>query len=98
MKCGRSEAHLDRAANVDLLVAAEATSSSNAYAAAGAQILREAIEAASYRWQEDGETLADAMLAIFRKTGVPIPDPATGTEFRELDLLAAVDAVFAGWR
>ena len=40
--------------------------------------------------------LPEAMMAIFRKTGVPIHDAQTGLDFRELDLLAAVDHVFAG--
>ncbi len=91
---GRHEVHLDRFANTDLLAAAEATSSSNAYAAASAQILREAIEECAYPWQEEGVNLPEAMLAIFARTGVPIADPATGCSFRELDLLAAVDHVF----
>jgi hypothetical protein len=91
---GKHEIHLDRYSNVDLLAATIATSSSNAYAAASAQILREAIEKTAYRWKDDGETLPEAMLAIFRKTGVPIHDPATDLNFRELDLLAAVDHVF----
>ena len=38
--------------------------------------------------------LPEAMLTIFKKTGVPIEDPQTNCEFRELDLLAAVDHVF----
>ena len=91
---GKHEAHLDRYSNVDLLVAAVATSSSNAYAAASAQILREAIETNAFRWQQEGATLPDAMLSIFQKTGAPIHDPGTGLDFRELDLLAAVDYVF----
>ena len=91
---GKHEVHLDRYSNVDLLAPATATSSSNAYAAACSQILREAIGEAGYDWPSDGETLPDAMLAIFRKTGVPIHDPDTGLDFRELDLLAAVDHVF----
>lgn len=91
---GRHEAHLDRFANTDLLVAAEATSSANAYAAASAQILREAIEKCQYPWQEEGADLPEAMLAICKKTGVPIGDPDTGCAFCELDLLAAVDHVF----
>ena len=91
---GKHEAHLDRYSNVDLLVTAIATSSSNAYAAGSAQILREAIKKSGYPWQRDGETLPDAMLAIFQKTGVLIQDPATNLEVRELDLLAAVDHVF----
>jgi hypothetical protein len=91
---GKHEAHLDRYLNVDLLVTAEATSSSNAHAAAGAQILREAIEKTGYRWQAEGETLPDAMLSILLKAGVSIHDPATGLDFKELDLLAALDRVF----
>ena len=75
-------------------MSAAATSSSNAYVAGCAQILREAIEKAGYRWQDDGKTLPDAMMAIFQKTGVPIHDEATGLDFRELNLLAAVDHVF----
>lgn len=93
---GRHEPHLDRYSNTDLLVAAAATSSSNAYAAASAQILREAIEKAGYRWQDKGETQPDAMMAIFQETGVPIHDPATGLDFRELDLLSAVECVLGG--
>jgi hypothetical protein len=92
---GKHAAHLDRYANTDLLVCAEATSSSNAYAAAGAMILREAIEKSGYAWQNDGANLPDAFLAIFRRTGVPIRDPGTGLDFKELDLLAAVDHVIA---
>jgi len=44
--------------------------------------------------QNDGPTLPDAMMSIFQRTGVPIHDPGTGLDFRELDLLAAVDHVF----
>ncbi len=92
---GKHVIHLDRFSNTDLLVAATATSSSNAYAAGCAMILREAIDKAKYDWKPDGKTLPDAMLAIFQKTGRKIPDAKTGIEFRELDLLAAVDHVFA---
>jgi hypothetical protein len=91
---GRHEAHLDRYSNTDILVVAPATSSSNAYAVGCAMILREAIEVSGYNWQNDGETLPDAMMAIFQKTGVEVFDPATNLTFRELDLLAAVDSVF----
>jgi len=91
---GKHEVNLDRYTNTDLLVAAMATSSSNAYAAACAMILREAIEKTAYRWQDDGATIPEAILAIFNRTGVPIQDTATNYEFRELDLLAAVDDVF----
>jgi hypothetical protein len=90
---GRHAAHLDRWSNVDLLVCAVATSSSNAYAAGAAQVLREAVLKAGYPWRREGENLADAMMAVFRKTGVPVRDPATGLDFRELDLLAALECV-----
>lgn len=94
---GKHEVHLDRYANTDLLVAAQATSSSNAYAVACAMILREAIEMREYRWQNDGANLPEAMLAIFKQTGVPIDDRATGCAFRELDLLAAVNHVYGDY-
>lgn len=87
------EAYLDRYGNIDLLVCAQATSSSNAYAAAGAQVLREAIEKSGYRWQANGETLPEAMLAIFKRTGGAVHDEATGLTFKELNLLAALDWV-----
>lgn len=92
-KPGRHEVHLDRFSNTDLLVCAPATSSSNAYVAASSMILREAIEKSGFRWQDLGANMADAMMAIFKRTGVEIDDPKTGVTFRELDLLAAVDYV-----
>lgn len=91
---GRHAVHLDRWSNVDLLVSAVATSSSNAYAAASAQVLLEAIRKTGYPWRRRADNLADAMMSIFRETGVPIHDPVTGFDFRELDLLAALDHVF----
>lgn len=91
---GKHEVHLDRYHNTDLLVCAQATSSSNAYAVACAMILREAIDVSGYPWQSEGDTLPDAMLAIFKRTGVCIKDRATDFAFRELDLLAAVDSIF----
>jgi Subtilase family len=91
---GKHEVHLDRWSNIDLLAAADATSSSNAHCAAGAQVLREAIEQTGYAWQAEGETLPDAMLAIFQKTGIPIHDAETGINFKELNLLAAVNHIF----
>jgi hypothetical protein len=92
---GRHEAHLDRFGNTDLLVCATATSSSNAYAAACSQILREAIAKTEYPWTRHGDNLADALMDLFQKTGVAVNDPATGCDFRELDLLAALNHVFA---
>lgn len=91
---GEHAVHLDRFSNTDLLVTAQATSSSNAYAAACSMILREAIDKAGHDWRADGENLPEAMMAIFRRTGVAIEDAETGMTFRELDLLAAVDEVF----
>lgn len=87
--------YLDRHEKVALLVPARATSSSNAIACGAAMILREAIEKAGYRWQADGSNLADALMAIFRRTGVPVKDAASGNTFRRLDLAAAVEHVFA---
>ena len=93
---GERAVHLDRWTNTDLVVVAQATSSSNAYAAACSQILREAIEQSGCRWQTKGENLPEAMLAIFCESGRCIEDEATGMVFAELDLLAAVDHVFDG--
>ena len=92
---GKHEVHLDRFANTAILVAAPATSSSNAYAAACAMILREAFERANFPWQKQAADLPGAILNVFKQTGVSIRDPATKLEFRELDLLAAVDYIFA---
>ena len=92
---GKHTAYLDRYSNTDLLVAARATSSSNAYACWCAMILREAIDKTDFHWKEHGSTLPDAMLDIFRKTGRVVYDPKTKLQFRELDLLAAVDFVYA---
>ncbi len=94
-KPGTGEVYLDRWKKTELLAPAKATSSSNAYAAASAMVLREAIEKVKYRWRAHGPTLPDAMMDIFRKTGKPAHDPATGVAFRRLDLLAALDFVFA---
>ena len=94
-KQGSDTVHLDRWANVDLLVPAAATSSSNAFAAAGAMVLREAIEKARYPWSDEAETMPDAIMGIFQMTGVEVHDPDTGLTFRRLDLLSALDHVFA---
>jgi hypothetical protein len=34
-------------------------------------------------------------MAIFKRTGVSVHDPATNLDFKRLDLLAALDYVFA---
>ena len=84
----------DRFNNADLLVSAVATSSSNAYAAASFQIMCEAIEKSGFNWKKHGPTMPEAVMNIFRKTGVTVHDSATGINFKELDLLAAVDYIF----
>ena len=84
----------DRFNNTDLLVAAVATSSSNAYAAASFQIMREAIEKTGFNWKQYGPTMPEAVMHIFQKTGAAVHDPVTGIDFKELDLLAAVDYIF----
>jgi hypothetical protein len=91
---GSGEVYLDRWIKTELLAPARATSSANAYAAASAMILAEAIERSGFAWKRHGATLPDAMLAVFRKTGFPAPDPATGVTFRRLDLAGALDYIF----
>jgi len=95
VKPGSEEVYLDRHRKVDLLVPARATSSSNAILCGSAMILREAIGKANYEWTMDGANLPEAMMAIFQKTGVLADDPATGLKFRRLDLIAALNHVFA---
>ena len=90
---GKRAVHLDRWSNTDLLVAAGATSSSNACAAGCAQILREAIEKSGYTWRRKADNLPEAMMAIFSESGRRVEDEATGLIFAELDLLAAIDSV-----
>ncbi|MFZ4694630.1 MAG: hypothetical protein ACOYMV_05825 [Verrucomicrobiia bacterium] len=89
------EAHLDRFSNTEIMAPAGATSSANAYLAAASMILREAIAKSAYRWQGDGENMAEAMMAIFKRTGAEVRDPATGLSFKRLDLLRSLDHVFA---
>jgi hypothetical protein len=88
--------HRDRWSNTDLLAPATATSSSNAFACAGAMILREAVEKTGYRWHDEAATLPEALMRIMQRTGPRAHDPATGLTFPCLDLLAALDAVFEG--
>ena len=92
---GTDEVRLDRHRKVDLVVPAAATSSSNAIACGGAMLLREAIRAADYKWQQDGPNLPAAILAIMQKTGVTVDDPPTERSYQRLDLAAALDHVFA---
>lgn len=94
VKEGKDEVHLDRSAKLDLVVPASATSSSNAILCGSVLLLREAIEKTGYNWKKDGQTLPEAMLAIFQRTGVAVHDPGTKRAFRRLDVKAALDAVF----
>ncbi|QDU25140.1 Leucine Rich repeats (2 copies) [Anatilimnocola aggregata] len=95
VRVAEDKVYLDRHAKVDLVVPAAATSSSNAICCGSVMILREAIEKAKYDWKPDGENLPAAMLAILQRTGKEVDDPATKLTFRRLDLLAAVEHVFA---
>ena len=94
-KPGADVAHLDRFSNTDILVPATATSSSNAQIVGCAMLLREAIEKSGFDWRSEAKTLPEAMMAIFKRTGAAVDDPGTGLVFKRLDLLAAVDYVFA---
>lgn len=85
----------DRNVHTDLLARAGATSSSNAYAAACAMILREAIEKSGYDWQSRASNLPDAMMQIFQETGITVTDSTTGLSYPSLQLLNALDYVFA---
>jgi hypothetical protein len=95
VRTGKDEVYLDRHAKVDLVVPAAATSSSNAIACGAAMLIREAIEKTGYRWKADGATLPDAILTIMQKTGTAVEDKATRRSYRRLDVLAALDHVFA---
>jgi len=95
VRVGKDEVYLDRHAKIDLVVPAAATSSSNALACGSVMLLREAIEKTKYDWKQHAANLPEAMLVVLQKTGKEVADPATKLTFRRLDLLAAVDHVFA---
>lgn len=88
-------AHLDRFSNTDILVPAGATSSSNAQIVGAAMVLREAISVAAYDWHTQADNLPDALMSIFKATGLDVHDGETGIDFKRLDLLAALDFVFS---
>ena len=85
---------LDRYKNTDIVVAADATSSSNAYIVGSSMILREAISVANFDWKKYGDNLPDAMMNIFKLTGKDMFDEKTGITFKALNLVKAVDFVF----
>lgn len=95
VKPGSDVVYLDRGPKVDLVVPAQATSSSNALVCGSVMILREAIEIANYDWRRHGANLPEAMLKILQQTGKPVEDPGSGQTFRRLDLKAAIDQVLA---
>lgn len=95
VRVGKDEVYLDRHSKIDLVVPAAATSSSNAFACGSVMLLREAINKSKYDWKQHAVNLPAAMLAILQETGKEVADPATKLTFRRLDLLAAIDHVFA---
>jgi hypothetical protein len=95
VKPGKDEIYLDRHEKIDLVVPARATSSSNAILCGSVMVLREAIEKSGYDWKSDGPNLPEAMLAILQQTGQPATDPLTQRTYRRLDLLSALDLIFA---
>lgn len=59
-------------------------------------ILREGIEMSGYDWrQDDAPDFASALMSIFRRTGRRVHDDETRADYCELDLLKALDYVFA---
>jgi hypothetical protein len=58
-------------------------------------LLREAIEVSGYRWEAEGKNIVEAMMRIFQITGKSVEDSVTKQTYRRLDLMAALDHVFA---
>ena len=83
----------DRYNNTDLLVHADFTSSSNAYAAASYMIWREAIEKTGLDWKQYGKTMPEAAMAMFKLTGKDYIDEATGLSFKALNLEKLIDFI-----
>lgn len=90
----RGRVYNDRYHNTDLLVHAQFTSSSNAYAVACYMIWREAVEKTGFPWQNYGETMPEAAMTMFKLTGRDYVDAITGIDFKALDLEAAIDFIF----
>ena len=90
---GKDIVTLERSAKIDLLVPAQATSSSNAILCGSAMLLREAIQKSGYDWKKHGADIASAMMKIFQITGVEVKDEKSGLTFRRLDLMAALKRV-----
>jgi hypothetical protein len=83
----------DRYNNTDLLVRADFTSSSNAYAAASFMIWREAVEKTGFPWKDYGKTMPEAAMAMFKQTGKEYTDEVTGLSFKALDLEKVIDLI-----
>lgn len=89
----QEQVYNDRYHNTDLLVHAEFTSSSNAYAAGCYQIWREAVTKTGFPWQNYGVTMPDAAMAMFRHTGRDYTDNRTGFVYKALDLEKVIDFI-----
>ena len=89
----KEKVYNDRYLNTDLLVHAQFTSSSNAYAAACYMIWREAVEKSGFPWQNYGKTMPEAAMDIFKLTGTEYTDKVTGLAFKALNLEAAIDFI-----
>lgn len=87
------DVYLDRHHNTDLLVAAAATSSSNAYACAAFMVTWEAIQTIDFPWRDHGATPPEAIMALFQKHGNKTFDPELNRSFDELNLLATLNAI-----
>ena len=83
----------DRFYNTDLLVHADFTSSSNAYAAGCYMIWREAVEKVQFPWQHYGATMPEAAMVMFKLTGRDYTDALTGITFKALDLESVIDFI-----
>lgn len=83
----------DRFYNTDLLVHAQFTSSSNAYAVGCYMIWREAVEKMQFPWRKYGRTMPDAALAMFKLTGCDYYDNTTGISFKSLNLENVLDFI-----
>ena len=86
--------HMNRFSNIAILAHANATSGSCAYLAGAAMIVREAIEKTGYDWKQDGANLADATLAILKKTAIDVHDPDSGLDFKQFNMLNLLDYFF----
>ena len=71
---GKDIVTLDRSAKIDLIVPAQATTSSNAIPFGSAMLLREALQKSGYDWKQQGPDTASAIMKIFQTNGVEVKD------------------------